>query len=91
MKREIKVEICGRSYVIKGEEEEDYILRLAQYVDKKMREVSQTPASVPSLNTAVLTALNIADELFKLREEMRAHGALVEERMSHLLDILEKA
>lgn len=91
MKQEIKVEICGKSYTIKGEEEEDYILRLAHYVDKKMREVSQASAPVPSLNTAVLAALTIADELFKLREEMSAHGALVEERMSHLLDILEKA
>lgn len=91
MKREIKVEIHGRSYIIKGEEEEIYILRLAHYVDKKMREVSQTPAVVSSLNVAVLAALNIADELFKLREEMRAQGSLVEERMSRLLDILEKA
>ena len=66
----VTVEIFGHEYKIKGHADSEYMTQLAQYVDTKMREIAQgTP--VGSARIGILAALNIADELFKERNEKR--------------------
>jgi cell division protein ZapA len=66
----VTVEIFGHEYKIKGHDDPEYMTQLAQYVDRKMREIAQgTP--VGSARIGILVALNIADELFKERNEKR--------------------
>jgi cell division protein ZapA len=62
----IEIEIFGNKYriCVKGDESEKYIGQLAAYVDRKMHEVSVKSRSSDVAKIAVLTALNIADELF---------------------------
>ncbi|MDD8030512.1 MAG: cell division protein ZapA [Acidobacteriota bacterium] len=62
----IEIEVFGNKYriCVKGDESEKYIGQLAAYVDRKMREVSVKSRSSDVAKIAVLTALNIADELF---------------------------
>ena len=65
----LKVNIYGTEYPIRGEVDMEYIRRVAEYVDRKMREVDQNTTAKSSLKVAILAALNIADELFREREE----------------------
>ncbi len=65
----LKVNIYGTEYPIRGEVDVDYIRRVAEYVDRKMREVDQNTTAKSSLKVAILAALNIADELFRERDE----------------------
>lgn len=61
------VRIAGQEYRLTGYESEEYMHRVAIYVDRKMTEIGK---SYPDLNTtmvAVLAALNIADELIRER------------------------
>jgi len=51
---------------MRGQLDPDYIRRLARYVDEKMRAISTRTHTVDSLRTAVLAALNIADEYYQL-------------------------
>ncbi len=62
----IAVEIYDQVYQLTGPDP-DYIERLAASVDAKMRAVSAQGSTVDSLRVAVLAALNIADELARLR------------------------
>lgn len=64
---QVQVEIFGQSYAVTGGSDPGYMERLAAYVDEQMREVSRSAASVDSVRIAVLAALNIADECFRLR------------------------
>lgn len=64
--REI-VNICGDDYTLVAEESPSYLQRLGTYVDGKMREIQGT-ARVGRSDAAVLTAVNIADELMKAQE-----------------------
>ena len=61
------VDIYDQIYQLRGVNPE-YIERLAEMVDLKMRAVSANGLTVDSLRVAVLSALNIADELLALRE-----------------------
>jgi cell division protein ZapA len=66
----VKVEILGATYTIKGSEEEDYIRKLADYVDKRLREISEKTSTVSPNKVAILGALTIADELFKTKQDL---------------------
>ena len=68
-KKGVCVDIFGSEYVIKGEGDATYIKEVAKYLDNKMREVSLVTSNVSSLKVAILTALNLADELFNQKKE----------------------
>jgi cell division protein ZapA len=71
----VRVEIFDQVYNLRGSDAE-YILKLAEYVDSKMRAVAEQTHTVDTARLAVLAALNIADEYHLLR---RAHdGGSVE-------------
>src|SRR6266446_111561 len=68
----VRVEIYDQSYNLRGTDP-DYIFKLAEYVDLKMRTVTEQTQTVDSLRLAVLAALNIADEYHLLK---RTYGAI---------------
>jgi cell division protein ZapA len=67
----VPVEIFGLSYTVRAGAEPGYVEDLAAYVDAQMREVSQAAGAVDSVRIAVLAALNIADECFRLKNAAR--------------------
>jgi cell division protein ZapA len=62
----VRVEIFDQGYNLRGSDPE-YILKLAEYVDGKMRAVSEQTNTVDTVRLAVLAALNIADEYHLLK------------------------
>jgi cell division protein ZapA len=70
--------INGSEYAVKGETPE-YIRILATYVDKKMQQVGQKFPHLPEQKLAVLTALNIADELHKVQQDYDTLVKLIQE------------
>ena len=66
-KNMVQVQIFGHSYTIRGEADQAYILSVAAYVDRKMREVTEKLPVESLSKVAILASLNIADELFKER------------------------
>lgn len=67
MANRVVVSICGDDYTLVAEESPSYMQRVGSYVDGKMRETMDA-AKVGRVNAAVLTAVNIADELMKAQE-----------------------
>jgi len=66
--RLVEIKVFGQTYTVKTDAEEDYIQEVAKYVNEKMDEVLKKTKSVSTLNVAILTALNIADDLLKEKE-----------------------
>ena len=62
---QLRVSIFGAEYVLKADENEEYVKKIANYVDQKMREIDRSQAIDSNLKIAILAALNIADELFQ--------------------------
>lgn len=71
----ITVDIYDQTYHLRGHDPE-YIHRLAEIVDTKMRAVASHGKTVDSLRVAVLAALNIADELVTLEQASKSQGSL---------------
>lgn len=74
MANRVVVNICGEEYTFIAEESASYMQRVGAYVDEKMQEVL-SGTKVGRTDAAVLTAANIADELFKAQaaaEQLRS-------------------
>lgn len=76
----ITVEIFGEKHVVRGDGTAPYIQGLAHEIDKKMRLIAQRLPRLSVQQMAILTALNLADELAKLREEQETLMQLLGEK-----------
>jgi cell division protein ZapA len=75
----VRVRILGEDHLIKGDAPAEYIQKLAQYVDTHLWKIHQSNPTLPRHKAAILAALNIADELERLRVEYTELLKLVEE------------
>ena len=71
MANRVSVSICGQEYTLVAEETATYMQKVGAYVDQKMTEVL-TGSKVGRTDAAVLTAVNITDELFKAQAASEA-------------------
>ena len=62
---QLRVNIFGAEYVLKATENQDEIIKIAEYVDQKMKEIDRAQAINSNAKIAILAALNIAEELFQ--------------------------
>lgn len=62
----ITVKINGLEYNLKGEECQEYLQKVATYVDNKMQDLMDNNEKLSVSAAAVLTALNSVDEMFKI-------------------------
>ena len=88
-RNEVRVQIFGTSYTIRGEADQAYVQRVASYVDAKMREINEKLPVASVAKVAVLASLNLADELFREREERRRLAESVTARADRLSGALE--
>lgn len=87
--RSIEIKVFGQTYTVKSYAEEDHVQLVAQYVNEKMDEVLKKTRSVSTLNVAILTALNIADDLLKERGKRMALLREVEAKSKDLAEKIE--
>jgi cell division protein ZapA len=85
----VRVEIFDQAYNLRGSDP-DYILKLAEYVDGKMRAVAEQTATVDSVRLAVLAALNIADEYHLAKRKQENGGSDYQERAHQLASALDE-
>ena len=78
MENRVTVSICDEEYTLVAEEAPSYIQKVGGYVDAKLTEML-TGSKVGRSDAAVLTAINIADELFKEREVSETLRAQIKE------------
>ncbi len=89
--RVIRVEILGQRYAIRSALDEHYVNELAAYVAEKLRAASDATPNSDILRLVILTALNLADELFRCRDGERRRTAEVSERTAALEALVNQA
>jgi cell division protein ZapA len=85
----VRVEIFDQAYNLRGSDPE-YILKLAEYVDGKMRAVAEQTNTIDTVRLAVLAALNIADEYHLLRRRSDGGGTNYQQRAHKLSSALDE-
>ena len=67
MQNRVTVTVGGLKYTLLAAEGEDYVHRVADYVNDKLK-ATTGQGGISQMDSAVLTAINIADERFKEQE-----------------------
>ena len=86
----VRVEIYDQEYHMRGELDAEYIRRLAQFLDGKMRSIAERTRTVDSLRVAVLAALNIADEYHQLKAKYEAESQQVSQKVEEYQAVLDE-
>ena len=86
----IRVEIYNQTYSIRSDGDSEHIMRLADFVDKRMREISSGTLTVDSLKVAILAALHIADELHRLKSVHESADAQLASRSTECVEMLDR-
>jgi cell division protein ZapA len=89
--RVVTVEIHGQQYPIRSGLDPAYVAELAVYVDEKMRLAARESPAGDTLKLAVLAALNIADEYFRVIDDERRQNDQVANRAAELERMLDLA
>jgi len=85
-----RVVIYDQEYFVRGDLDEEYIQKLAKYLDVKMRAIAGRTRTVDSLRVAVLAALNIADEYHQVKAKYEETTKRVDEKVDECSRILDR-
>ena len=84
-KQTVTVNVAGKSYTLVSSDPPEYVRRIADYVDRKLRETAAV-TNLPSAQTAVLTCFHLTDELMKAQDENR----VLRRQMEQALDSVQQ-
>lgn len=87
-RKSIRVKIFGSEYPLRGESEE-FTRRVATHVDEMISSVHSKIPDQPTLTVAVLSALNITEDLLKERERAKATVGLIDGEISKMVSYLD--
>ena len=86
----IRVVIYDQEYFMRGDLNQEYIQKLAQYLDTKMRSIAERTRTVDTLRVAMLAALNVADEYHQLKARYEEATQRVDQKVGKCTDALDE-
>ncbi|HIN03320.1 MAG TPA: cell division protein ZapA [Candidatus Marinimicrobia bacterium] len=89
---QVSISIFGQEYSVKAPADPEYIIKIGEYLDGKMREVqSGFSTTQSSTRIAILAAMNITDELFNARQSGESENTEVEQKISSLIELIDES
>ena len=85
------VEIYGSVYQVRGRDDTGYLQSLADLVDRRMREVAEHASTADTARIAILAALNLADELFRIQRRQEGERVEIRDKVAGLAEELNQA
>jgi len=94
MDSRVTVKIYGQEFTISGDKSEEEIIKIAEYVDNKMRLISRVAGDAGQGSIGILSAVNIAEEYFEAMnqvEQLRTAKQQMENDSKYYLKMWEDA
>jgi cell division protein ZapA (FtsZ GTPase activity inhibitor) len=85
----VELSVLGQTLTVRTEASPDYIRSLAAYLEDRVATIKRGGVRDPS-TALTLAALDIADELFRARDDVTRREGDVSERLGALVTLLEK-
>jgi len=89
---QVQISIFGQEYSVRAPADPDYIKKIGEYLDGKMREVQAGFSTTQSsTRIAILAAMNITDELFSARQNLDSDQTDVDQKISSLIELIDES
>lgn len=89
-KRAVKLELLGRRFTVRSDDDDEYIQSLVEFVNRKLTEIRDATGRIDVDSIALLAALDIADALFRERHQAKELRREVKEKSRRLLESMER-
>ncbi|SEI40794.1 cell division protein ZapA [Lachnospiraceae bacterium A10] len=88
-KKSAEVIIDGKVYTLSGYEEEDYLQKVATYINGKINEFQSVESfkRLPQDTKSTLIELNIADDYFKAKEQIEKQELELDQKEKEIYDL----
>jgi cell division protein ZapA len=86
----VRVTILGQEYPVRADADAVYIREIADFLDSRMRLIQQADPNRPPLKIAILTALNLIDEMFALKKEKQELADRFERKVKEFTEHLNR-
>ena len=90
MSQAFEIDVYGCRYTIRGDAEESYIRELGGRIDTQMRELGQKMKNATPMQLAVLTAINLADELNQVLKRQEENAEDLDRRTTGLIESIQE-
>lgn len=90
MKNSHKITVLGQELSVLSDSEDEEVANVVRYVNEKMDEVLRSGNGIKTLNVAILAALNISEELLKLKGVNRDLCDQIESRAEKLIQLIDE-
>ena len=90
LKKRFDIKVMGREFSVLSDRGDGYVEGVVKYVNDRAEEMGNTSKDISTVNIAILVALNVADELFKLREEKEDFYSQLESKSEKLVNYIEE-
>ena len=91
MKNSYKITILGQELSVLTDADDEQVAEVVQYLNRKVEEVLRSGNGLKHLNVAILAALNVSEELLKLKEVNMELCSQLEGRAEKLIQLIEEA
>jgi cell division protein ZapA len=88
--RRVDVEILGQRYALRSEASPDHVRALVGYLEQRVSDIRGDAPAQDVTKYLVLAALDITDELFRLRDERSRVEGDATERVGAILRLLDQ-
>jgi cell division protein ZapA len=90
VKRSVTVQIAGQRYTLRSDAGEDTVRAIAALVDRRMKDIQKQTRTADTQSLAILTALQIAEDLFEERDATATLKKRIRDKSESLLRFLER-
>ena len=91
MKNSYNITILGQELSVISDSEDEQVAEVVQYLNKKVDEILHSGNGLKTLNVAILAALNISEEFFKLKGVNQDLCEQFEHGSERLIQLIENA
>jgi cell division protein ZapA len=91
LKKSYNISIWGQELSVLSYAEDEDVANVVQFVNEKMEEVSQSRNNLKTLDVAILAALNISEELLKIKGVNKELCDQLDSRTEKLIQLIEEA
>lgn len=88
---QVTITIRGRQYTVRGDDSAEDVEAVARDLDQRLEEVASRTRSFDEYTIALLTALNLASELRRLRREVVGRLGELDREAASVAAVLEAA
>jgi len=90
LKKRFDIRVIGQEFSVLSDKGDEYVSKIVQHINERAKEIGDASEDVTTSDIAILVALNIAEELFRVRGEKEDLRSRFEDEIGELISYIDK-